>query len=172
MATYYIQVSSAWEGSRWWTAHKTEDKALAEYLAEGLEIGVHEYGQDNPGLPGRRYARAISKTKLVREDGRAALLRAEQDLAESWDDAPKRGRGITARPQFEPTTIAADVQSLLDLYGEEKREKAEQGSVDFLLRDMPGDLHAAVKHAAAAEDISMTEWIILTCRSALPEKQK
>jgi len=151
MATYFVQTTSAWENDRWHTWIITKDKALAEWLAEALEIGENEYGIGNPGLRGVRYSRAISKTRLIRQDGRQAYLQALDDVERGFDD-----------PRAEE-----HLRKLLELYEDEKKEKEAEGKVDFLVRDMPGALHAAIKEAAAKEKTSIRDWILRACEASL-----
>jgi len=167
MATYYVQILSCWQGDRWRTAAKTEDKGLAEYLAEGLEIEKNQYGRNNPGDTGKRLTRCISKTRLMRDHGRPALLRAENDLGEGWEDSPRRPRERTPYPQFEYQGVLSDVGELEAAYREEQEEKEKAGVVDFLIRDMPGDLHQKLKGWAQENEVSMNEAIITAVQELL-----
>jgi len=167
MATYYIQISSAWQGSRWMTAYATNDRALAEYLAQNLVIEDNQWGQNNPGLNGRRYSRFVAKTKLARKDGGSAVGKAELDLAEGWTDieCPTRrsGRESHARspwPHFQYANLVSEISNLIDLYHEDQAEKSQQGTTDFLLRDIPGPLHQHIKDAADQSGQTMRDLIL------------
>lgn len=157
MATYYVQVSSLWQGSRWWTAAKTEKKELAEFLAEGLKIDGNEYGQGNPGDGGKRLSRVISKTRLQREDGLPAVVRAQNDLYEGWPDSvfrPRHGGDPTERvpyPQFTHQGVQDDVETLEETWADLQKEKAEEGRIDYTVRDIPLPLYEAAKARAQAE---------------------
>lgn len=179
MATYYVQISSAWQGDRFHTCYKTDDPGLAEFLAGGLHISENQFGERNPGLSGMRDARAISKTQLQRQDGVPAVRMADEDSDLGfWDDAPARswndaddipngaevrhvrGRTMITYQHHTPRAIADDVRNLLDAWKAEKAEQAKAGRVDFLIRDMPGDLHAQIKSHALEHAVPMNQAII------------
>lgn len=167
MAVYYVQISSSWQGSRWLAALKTEDRDLAEYAAETLEIGEHQFGRDNPGLTGRRYSRFISKTKLQRKDGLPAIARAEQDLSEGWEDTEAPTKRISRASQdrapissFLWPNVMQEIEQIEDAYREEQEAKAQEGKIDFLIRDMPLPAHAKLKEASEAQGKTMTEVVI------------
>ena len=144
MATYYIQTDGAWQSTTWRTVYRTNDKGLAEYLTKALAISENAYGIGNPGLTGAQFSRYLSKTRLRREDGAYALVRAEEDLELGEDRT---------------------IDRLIESYHEEQKEKAQEGKIDFLIRDLPQSVHDQVKAEALARGSTIRECIIGKLRS-------
>lgn len=138
MATYYVQEASrtAHRKKKWTTHFSTEEKDLGAYLSQKLGVNF----------------RMISKTALMRREGRPALSQAENEV-----------RDLNS-------TIADAIRAFEEEYWREKEREEAEGKTAFILRDMPSPLHQSIKDAADRSGMSMTEWIFEACRKALKGK--
>lgn len=159
MATYYvlITITSAWQGDRWRAVERTDDKEWAEYLASALERREPKFK-----LAENRLTKVLSKTALLREYGAGDFAAFERDIERGWTDAPIYKDAILRGFGFDE--VMDEKRKIREAFEHEKKSGEEKETVDFLLRDIPADLHREIKVRAATDGITMQQWMLNALR--------